>query len=104
MASFRKRVGGWRAVVAILRTRECKTFSTEAEAWASERETEVRRGADSGMVVGKNCGDAFDRYPWPHALANTPLANYAIGIAPWSSRLPAAAARRVSPRSHSAMR
>lgn len=31
-------------------------------AWASESETEIRRGADSGIVVGKSCGDAFDRY------------------------------------------
>lgn len=64
MASFRKRVGGWRAEIAILGTRESKTFSTKAEAaaWASERETEIRRGADSGIVIGKSCGDAFDRY------------------------------------------
>lgn len=55
---------GWRAEIAILGTRESKTFSTKAEAgaWASERETEIRRGADSGIVVGKSCGDAFDRY------------------------------------------
>lgn len=64
MASFRKRAGGWRAEIAILGTRESKTFSTKAEAaaWASERETEIRRGADGGIVVGKSCGDAFDRY------------------------------------------
>ena len=64
MASFRKRVGGWRAEIAILGTRESKTFSTKAEAaaWASERETEIRRGADNGIVVWKSCGDAFDRY------------------------------------------
>ena len=64
MASCRKRVGGWRAEIAILGTRESKTFSTKAEAvaWASERETEIRRGADSGIVIGKSGGDAFDRY------------------------------------------
>ncbi|MDO8065640.1 hypothetical protein [Janthinobacterium sp. SUN206] len=28
----------------------------------SERKTEIRRGADSGIVVGKSYGDAFDRY------------------------------------------
>ena len=64
MASFRKRAGGWRAEIAILGTRESKTSSTKAEAtaWASERETEIRRGADSGIVLGKSCGEAFDRY------------------------------------------
>ena len=64
MASFRKRAGGWRAEIAILGTRESKTFSTKAEAaaWASERETEIRRGADNGIVIGKSGGDAFDRY------------------------------------------
>ncbi len=64
MDSFRKRAGGWRAEIAIHGTRESKTFSTKAEAtaWASERETEIRRGADTGIVVGKSCGDAFDRY------------------------------------------
>ena len=64
MASCRKRVAGWRAAIAILGTRESKTFSTKAEAvaWASERETEIRRGADSGIVIGKSGGDAFDRY------------------------------------------
>ena len=64
MASFRKRAGGWRAEIAILGTRESKTFSTKAEAtaWASERKTEIRRGADSGIVLGKSCGEAFDRY------------------------------------------
>lgn len=61
---IQERVGGWRAEIAIHGTRESKTFSTKAEAaaWASERETEIRRGADNGIVVGKSCGDAFDRY------------------------------------------
>lgn len=64
MASFRKRVGGWRAEIAIQATRESKTFSTKAEAvsWAGEREAEIRRGAGTGVVIGKTCADAFDRY------------------------------------------
>ena len=64
MASCRKRVAGWRAAIAILGTRESKTFHTKAQAtaWASERETNIRRGANSGIVIGKSCGDAFDRY------------------------------------------
>ena len=64
MTSCRNRVAGWRAAIAILGTRESKTFSTKAKAaaWASERETEIRRGANSGIVIGKSGGDAFDRY------------------------------------------
>lgn len=64
MTSCRKRVAGWRTAIAILGTRESKTSHTKAEAvaWASERETEIRRGTYSGIVIGKSGGDAFDRY------------------------------------------
>jgi len=44
MASFRKIKSGWRAEVYVQGTRDSKTFDTksEAQAWASKRETELR--------------------------------------------------------------
>lgn len=64
MATFRKRSGGWRAEIAVLGTRESETFSTKAEAvaWAAEREVQLRRSDTSGIVGGKTCEEAFDRY------------------------------------------
>ncbi|MFM9434621.1 integrase [Janthinobacterium sp. CG_23.3] len=64
MASLRKRAGGWRAEIAILGTRESKTFSTKAEAsaWAAAREVELRRSDATGIVTGKTCRAAFERY------------------------------------------
>ena len=64
MASYRKRAGGWRAELAVMGTRESKTFSTKAEAtaWAAQRESELRRSDASGIVAGKTCKDAFERY------------------------------------------
>lgn len=64
MASFRKRSGGWRAEIAVLGTRESETFSTKAEAvaWAAEREAQLRRNDASGVVQGKTCLQAFERY------------------------------------------
>lgn len=64
MASISKRAGGWRAQVAIKGVRESATFSTkaEAQAWAAQRETEIRKAVATGIVSGKTCQDAFDRY------------------------------------------
>lgn len=64
MASIKKSGSGWRAQVAILGTRDSKTFSTKGEAvsWSAERETQIRREKASGIVSRKTCGDAFDRY------------------------------------------
>ncbi|MBW3508811.1 MULTISPECIES: hypothetical protein [Janthinobacterium] len=64
MASFRKRSGGWRAEIAVLGTRELETFSTkaEADAWAAEREAQLRRSDATGIVAGKTCLQAFERY------------------------------------------
>jgi integrase len=64
MASISKRAGGWRVQVAIKGTRESATFSTkaEAQAWAAQRETELRKAVTTGIVSGKTCQDAFDRY------------------------------------------
>lgn len=64
MASFRKRSGGWRAEIAVLGTRESETFSTKAEAvaWAAEREAHLRRSDASGIITGKTCQQAFERY------------------------------------------
>lgn len=64
MASFTKGKTGWRAQVAIKGIRDSGTFSTKAEAsaWAAQRETEIRKQAETGLVGGKTCGDAFDRY------------------------------------------
>lgn len=64
MASFKKVAGGWQAQVAIKGTREAKTCSTKAEAvaWASERETQLRRMAETGVDTDKTCQDAFNRY------------------------------------------
>ncbi|WP_141213203.1 hypothetical protein [Janthinobacterium sp. PC23-8] len=64
MASFRKRSGGWCAVIAVLGARESETFSTKAEAmaWAAEREAQLRRNDASGIVLGKTWLQAFERY------------------------------------------
>lgn len=64
MAFLRKRAGGWRAEISVQGKRESATFSTKAEAsaWASERETTVRRQQASGIVAGRTCQEAFDRY------------------------------------------
>ncbi len=64
MASFRKRSGGWRAEIFVQGTRESGVFSTKAEAssWAAERESQLRRSDASGIVLGKTCLQAFERY------------------------------------------
>jgi integrase len=64
MASLSKRAGGWRAQVAIKGIRDSATFSTkaEAQAWAAQRETEIRKAVATGIVSGKTCQAAFDQY------------------------------------------
>lgn len=64
MASLSKRKNSWRAQVYVNGVRESGTFSTKAEAvaWASSQETALREQKKTGVVAGKTCGDAFDRY------------------------------------------
>lgn len=64
MASLSKRSGGWRVQIAIKGIRDSATFSTkaEAQAWASERETEIRKTVQTGITTDKTVQDAFDRY------------------------------------------
>jgi len=64
VASLKKTAGGWQAQVAIKGHREARSFSTKAEAnaWAAERETEIRRQVATGIDARKTVGDAFLRY------------------------------------------
>lgn len=64
MATFKRTAGGWQAQVAIRGVREAKTCSTKAEAvaWAAERETQLRKMAETGVNTDKTCRDAFERY------------------------------------------
>lgn len=64
MASIVKCAGGWRVQIAIKGKRESGTYATkaQAQAWAAMRETEIRTEVATGMVAGKTCRDAFERY------------------------------------------
>lgn len=64
MASFSKRGDGWRVQVYVNGQRDSGTFTTkaQAQAWAAQRETELRQQKETGIVVGKTVRDAFDRY------------------------------------------
>lgn len=64
MASFRKHKTGWRVEIFVQGTRESGVFSTKAEAssWAAERESQLRRNDATGIVAGKTCQQAFERY------------------------------------------
>lgn len=64
MASFTKTGNTWRAQIYVNGTRESGTFATKAkaQAWAAQRETELRSQKETGILAGKTCGDAFDRY------------------------------------------
>ncbi|MRV72585.1 tyrosine-type recombinase/integrase [Duganella sp. FT92W] len=64
MASITKQKTGWRVQLSIKGQRDSCTFSTkaEAQAWAAEREAQLRRMADTGVNTDKTCQDAFDRY------------------------------------------
>lgn len=64
MASFTKTGTTWRAQIYVNGVRESSTFATKAkaQAWAAQRETELRSQKETGILAGKTCGDAFDRY------------------------------------------
>jgi integrase len=64
MASVAKLKTGWRAQIAIQGVRESKVFSTKAEAnaWAAQRETEIRTEKSTGIQRGRTVDDAFRRY------------------------------------------
>jgi len=64
MASIKKSASGWRAQVAIQGVRESKVFATkgEANAWAAQRETEIRTEKATGIQRGRTVDDAFRRY------------------------------------------
>ena len=63
MASFQKRGESWRALVRIKGITDTATFprKSEAVAWASRRESEIRDGA-SGKVPDKTFGDLLEKY------------------------------------------
>lgn len=64
MASITKQKTGWRVQISVKAQRDSGTFATkaEAQAWAVEREAQMRRMADTGVNTDKTCQDAFDRY------------------------------------------
>lgn len=64
MASIKKQKSGWRVQVYVKGLRDSATLSTraEAQAWAAERETELRKMVKSGVNTDKTVQDAFDRY------------------------------------------
>jgi integrase len=65
MASIKKTAtGGWRAQLYVAGQRESGVFSTKADAnaWAIQREAELRKMADTGINTDKTLQDAFDRY------------------------------------------
>jgi integrase len=64
MASITKIKTGWRAQVRIQGVRESRTHSTKAEAnaWAAQRETEIRTEKATGVQRGRTVDDAFRRY------------------------------------------
>lgn len=63
MASYQKRGDSWRALVRIKGITDTATFQrkSEAVAWASRRETEIRDGAQ-GKVPDKTFGDLLRKY------------------------------------------
>jgi integrase len=64
MASIQKHPTGWRAQLALLGVRESKVFATKAEAnaWAAQRETEIRNEKTTGIQRGRTVDEAFRRY------------------------------------------
>lgn len=64
MASITRQKTGWRVQISVKGSRDSSTFATkaEAQAWAVEREAQMRRMADSGINTDRTCQDAFDRY------------------------------------------
>ena len=64
MASITKQKHGWRVQLYVKGRRESAVLPTkaEAQAWALERETVLRRMGKSGVNTDKTMQDAFDRY------------------------------------------
>lgn len=64
MASFKKTAKGWRVEVCVKGVRASSSFTTkaQAQAWAAQRETEIRTTKASNIVPGKTVLHAFERY------------------------------------------
>lgn len=64
MASITKQKTGWRVQISVKGQRDSGVYPTkaEAQAWAVEREAQMRRMATTGINTDKTCQDAFDRY------------------------------------------
>lgn len=64
MASITKQKTGWRVQISVKGTRDSSVLPTkaEAQAWAVEREAQMRRMVETGVNTDKTCQDAFDRY------------------------------------------
>lgn len=64
MATFTKTGLTWRAQIYVGGVRDSGTFPTKAkaQAWAAQRETELRVQKSTGILAGKTCRDAFERY------------------------------------------
>ena len=64
MASITKQKTGWRVQVYVKGQRDSAMLPTkaEAQAWAVEREGEMRRMVKTGVNTDKTVHDAFDRY------------------------------------------
>lgn len=64
MASITKQKTGWRVQISVKGQRDSAVRPTKAEAnaWAVEREAQMRRMASTGINTDKTCQDAFDRY------------------------------------------
>lgn len=64
MASIFKRGDVWRVQIYVGGQRDSGSFTTkaQAQAWAAQRETELRSHKGGAIVGGKTVKDAFDRY------------------------------------------
>lgn len=64
MASITKQKTGWRVQISVKGQRDSAVRATkaEAQAWAVEREAQMRRIVQTGIDTGKTVQDAFDRY------------------------------------------
>lgn len=64
MASITRQKSGWRVQISVKGQRDSAVHASkaEAQAWAVEREAQMRRMATTGVNTDKTCQDAFDRY------------------------------------------
>lgn len=64
MAAITRNGEKWRVQINIKGVRDSATFETKAKAvaWAAQRETELRTQGQTGVLAGKTCAEAFDRY------------------------------------------